>query len=279
MKKWTLITLMISVAIIFVCTSLPGFLWDMTSQSSEKRQSVTLDLPNVEKIISSSVDSNAVPKYFPLPSTSESLPDVEYRLEPSTDASESAKQRIAAFSNLVKNAVSVYFSIPCSSSTIALHTDLWNVYMEGHSEIVDIYCSTTLVLQQGNILWTVTAYGSSTALTYLNRTPYSSSDYLLQPIDGDYEYVLSDSTASSEILSIIFSDFLLNSHYFNPQIFKDDYVILNSGTILEEDSSMQRSYTVSFRPENYTTEFQIIIHMYQIKQIQVYRIMSIAQVK
>lgn len=289
---WTLITILITIAVIFVCTYLPGLLWDMTSQSTGKQQTAILDLPDVEEIISSSVDTNAIPPYYPPLSVMEQTPDTGYTLVAVDDVSDEfgvpsdANEKIAAFSELVVDAMNSYFYLSCSPSIIAQHTNLWSVCPEGQTDVIDTYYSTTVVVQQHTHLWTVTAYGSPTALTHLSRTPYSDSDTSSEALGWDdeeiQEQVSFDSNTSTNVQNA-FSDFLVDSSAFNELLSKDSGEILeykNYEIVSVEAAGQEEIYTVRFWSDTYGAEFEMQIRIsYFDKGLTLQQTLSISQVK
>lgn len=307
---WTLITILITVAVIFVCTYFPGLLWDMTSQSTGEKQNVTLDLPDVEEIISSTVDTNAIPPYFPPLSSVELYPDATYSLVSVTDApdapdgpdgpggsdgvdaSGSDAEKINDFSELVVSAMDTYFYLSCSASTIAQHTNLWSVFVEGQDGSVGTYCSTTVVVQEHNHLWTVTAYGSPTALTHLSRTPYSDSDNTSGILEWDSEEIretiISAETMmggygyADEMVKSSFANFLVDSAVFNTQLSMDAGDILeyaNYDITSSDTSAQERIYTISFWSDSYGAAFEMVVNVRFLgKTISLWQTMSISQV-
>lgn len=290
---WTLITIVITVAIIFVCTYFPGLLWNMTSDNTGNQGSVTLDLPDVEEIISSSVDTSAIPPYYPPLVMGEQYPDATYTLVPIDEVSDSSgvatetDEKTDAFSQLVVSALKSYFYLSCSPSTIAQHTKLWSVSPEGQQNVVDTYCSVTVVVQQHTHLWTVTAYGSPTALTHLSRTPYSDADDASESMtwaDEELkEYIVSDKDITPDLLQREFANFLVNSKSFNPQL------SLKAADILEyeyyeilpnESTGEDRIHTIRFWTEPSGPTFEMVIHIqYTSKLVPLWQTMSISQVK
>lgn len=266
---WTLITVLITVVIILASTYLPGVLWDMTFRSSETSQSIALDLPDVEEIISTSVENESKPSYYPSFAMNELFPDATYYLMPysesvvDTDAMDSP---IYAFSELVENAISHYFSAFCSASTIAQHTTAWNVVAEGYPGIVDIYYSCTVVVQLHNSLWTINAHGSPTALTHLSRTPYSESDSF-----GTEESkwgVLPDKEALlQEILPNALYAFLISADSFDSRISEEAEIVMKLENYMivpfEENTAQDQSYTIYFWLENYDMDFEMVVNLQQ----------------
>lgn len=295
---WTLITILITVAIIFVCTYLPGLLWNMTSDDTGNQGSVTLDLPDVEEIIASSVDTNAIPPYYPPLSEVAQNPDTTYTLVAVDDVINhngtisETDEKITAFSELVVSAMQNYFFLSCSPSIIAQHTNLWSVCPEGQTETVDIYCSTTVVVQQHTHLWTVTAYGSPTGLTHLSRTPYSDSDNTSEALGWDDEEIKEqqigfDSDTASYIQRT-FSGFLVDSAAFNKQLAKESaniwedqsYKIEFIGATATDAADSGELYTVHFWSDTYGAEFEMQIRVSHLsKGSALLQTLSISQVK
>ena len=226
---WSLITVILSVAIIFVSNLLPVSLLNISALPEGYDDPISLELPdNISYIISNPSENEELPTYF-------STKILNYIIEKTPVEQPKKDAEIDKFSYLLENVLANLFFIYTSADLIAQKCITWDVIDEYTTNVEDTIVSVNIVLMDSNnILWIIDAYGNSSELTALSRTPYFSNTFVEQSkdvIENIYNFLYFNSryifspfgvTQKAVIQEMLFDRFEDEKYYYT--VYFEDFV-------------------------------------------------------
>jgi len=212
---WTLITIILSMAIIFASTLLPASMLNISALPDNFSKPISLDLPDIFEIETKpSQDNDEHLIYFPQHDSAYNL-STEFYIEEATEGE--APGEISQFSVLVTDAISMLFEVYTDSDYLSQKCVAWNVYSKSDRQFIDIIVSVNIILYDSyGTLWTITAYGDTFKITYLNRSPYflqTDSEKESYPSNTEYAHSITSKDVLATVHSFIRGSLLFGFPY------------------------------------------------------------------
>ena len=174
---WSLITIILSVIIIFVSVWLSSVAFNFSVFSKTSSESYNLDLPDVLEIISTSLDSQSAPAYYP--PYSEEILITDFRFEKVEEKDDTVLNKIYDFSSILAECLEPLFDISTTAGSLALRCSVWNVYSNTSENFSDTLFSVNIILRDYyDVFWNITASGTPDRILSVSRTAYQSGESL-----------------------------------------------------------------------------------------------------
>ena len=290
---WILITIMLSVVIIFVGNLLPISLLNITNLSEDYSQPIALDLPNLEIAADPSPEENPLVYFSSDKSIEESAK--EYTMLKLQDQDQYSTEKIG-FSRILQNVISYLFEMNITeiekyyqfslSQIIREKCVATAVHNKDTGEFVDVLFHVDIVLFDifGEI-WNISSYGTSDTLFFLNRDRYFSLTHQSKPTKTPSKIEYNDipmstmSTTLNENLyytanTRILESFSTCAEYFSIQddFLKNDFLVSIVDSF-EHDIHNSSILETEFRFTYPDAQFKFIM------ELDTYQILGIERIK
>lgn len=173
---WSLITVILSVVIIFVSSLLPGSLLNL-SYSDQQDESLNLDMP--QKLITTTLDSLKTPVYFPDNGSSSANNPELYSLKKTNSSEMPSLEAQNAFCRLAQNTIYTLFDIEVQLKNLQSKCYKWDVYLKSNNQLIDTMFQININLFDSNsgYYWIITTHGKKDAITHISRTLMEHPSY------------------------------------------------------------------------------------------------------